>query len=135
MQLNADEYIYIYIYIYIYTHTHTHFKTYQLTALKQWTTWKYWTTWKWKILWLQIDLTNLDQIEFEVSATILVNFDCKVEYHWTRSLEVLLLWVYHLVFSVSNIWKKCIYIKIGHVHSVYVTVYSRVVITIIITKV
>ena len=29
---------------------------------------------KLKILWLQIDLTNLDQLEFEVSATILGEF-------------------------------------------------------------
>ena len=35
---------------------------------------KYWNTWKLKILWLQIDLTNLDQLEFEVTATILGEF-------------------------------------------------------------
>ena len=53
-----------------------------------------------------------------------MHFDCKVEYHWTRSLksfyfnllidDVLLLWVCHLAFSVCQTCKKHpIYIKIS----------------------
>ena len=58
MQLNA-----VYIYIYICTLENLPaYCTEKLNHLKL------------KILWLQIDLTNLDQLEFEVSATILGEF-------------------------------------------------------------
>ena len=80
---------------------------------------------KLKILWLQIDLTNLDQLELEVSVSYNTRWILTViEYYWIRSLksfylnllidDVLLLWVCHLAFSVCQTYKKHpIYIKIS----------------------
>ena len=69
-------------------------------------------------------LEIVDQLEFEVSATIVGEFWLQNEYHWTRSLknfyfnllidDVLFLWVCHLAFFLSQTYKKhLIYIKIS----------------------
>ena len=97
------------------TETLNHLKT--LSQLKHWTTWKHWITWNTElleieILWLQIDLTNLNQLECEVSATILGEFWLQSWISLNKSFyfnllidEALLLWVCHLTFTVSDIWK------------------------------
>ena len=168
-----NKYIYIYIYIY--------FRNLPAYCTKHWTTWKL-NHLKLKILWLQIDLTNLDQLELEVSASYNTRWilTAKLDVIEQEVLKFLLQfvdwWCFALVSMPLSIFcqtykKHPIYIKIStygcdlfnyliikwvtytvamclnrsciqcvcdwicHVHSVYVTEYNRVIITIIITKV